>query len=55
MRKIRAQEVIMDLSRKGIKKIAGVKISDKFEGVPEGLDYDTIMNFYQNLLKKEKE
>lgn len=55
MRKIRAQEVILELARRGIKKIAGVKISDKLDGVPENLDYDTIMNFYQNLLRKEKE
>lgn len=38
--------------------MSGVKISDfdrRAEAIIEALDYDTIMNFYQNLLKKEKE
>eukprot|EP00347_Sterkiella_histriomuscorum_P021885 403332425 len=53
MRKIRAQEVVQELLRKNIKKINGIKI-DK-QGQDQELDYDTIMNFYQNLLRKEKE
>lgn len=41
-----------------MKKIDGVKIADldkKGDSAFEALDYDTIMNFYQNLLRKEKE
>ncbi len=53
MRKQRAQEVLADLLRRGIKKIGGVKISDMEK--KDEIDYDTIMNFYQNLLKKEKD
>jgi len=57
MRKLRAQEVLQELVRKGIKKINGVRIADmeKKAEQSEPLDYDTIMNFYQNLLRKEKE
>lgn len=53
MRRIRATEVVQDLIRRGIKKIGQAKISD-IERKQE-YDYDTIMNFYQQLLKKEKE
>ena len=53
MRKIRAQEVIQELIRRGVKKIGAVKISD-MERKGE-FDYDEVMNFYQMLLKKEKE
>lgn len=58
MRKIRAQEVLQELIRRGVKKINGVKISDlekKGDGASDALDYDTIMNFYQTMLRKEKE
>ncbi len=58
MRKLRAQEVLQELILRGIKKIEGVKIADldkKGDSAFEALDYDTIMNFYQNLLRKEKE
>ena len=56
MRKIRAQEVVQELLRKGIKKIGKERL-DKPLGADQDqeLDYDTIMNFYQNLLRKEKE
>ena len=53
MRKIRAQEVLAELSRRGIKKIGQAKISD-MEKRGE-IDYDEVMGFYQSLLKKEKE
>lgn len=53
MRKIRAQEVIQELIRRGVKKIGAVKISE-MERKGE-FDYDEVMNFYQMLLKKEKE
>ena len=53
MRKIRAQEVIQELIRRGVKKIGNMKISD-MERKGE-FDYDEVMNFYQMLLKKEKE
>jgi hypothetical protein len=53
MRKIRAQEVLQELTRRGVKKIGTLKISD-MERKGE-FDYDTILTYYQNLLKKEKE
>lgn len=53
MRKIRAQEVLQELVRKGVKKIGSEKIADMQR--KDEFDYDTILNFYQNLLKKEKE
>jgi len=53
MRKIRAQEVIQDLIRRGVKKIGTIKISE-IERKGE-YDYDMILSYYQNLLKKEKE
>ena len=56
MRKIRAQEVVQELARRGIKKINNIRIDKTVAvGEQEGLDYDTIMNFYQNMLRKEKE
>ena len=42
-----------ELTRRGIKKIGQIKLSD-MERKNE-YDYDLIMVFYQNLLKKEKE
>lgn len=53
MRKIRAQEVLQELKRKGIKKISNQKVSEIEK--KEEVDYDMIMQFYQNLQKKEKE
>ena len=53
MRKIRAQEVLSELTRRGIKKIGQVKISE-MEKRGE-VDYDEVMGFYQTILKKEKE
>jgi hypothetical protein len=53
MRQIRAQEVLQELIRRGVKKIGAVKISD-MERKGE-FDYDEVMNYYQMLLKKEKE
>lgn len=53
MRRIRAQEVLAELSRRGIKKVGKEKISD-MERKGE-FDYDEVMNYYQSLLKKEKE
>lgn len=53
MRQIRAQEVLQELIRRGVKKIGSIKISD-MERKGE-FDYDEIMNYYQMLLKKEKE
>ncbi len=48
MRQIRAQEVLHELIRRGIKKIGSVKISD-MERKKE-FDYDEVMNCYQMLL-----
>ena len=53
MRRIRAQEVLAELARRGVKKIGAVKISD-MERKGE-FDYDEVMSYYQMLLKREKE
>jgi len=44
MRKIRAQEVLSELTRRGVKKIGNVKISD-MERKGE-FDYDEVMQYY---------
>lgn len=43
LKKIRVQEVVQDLLRRGIKKVSGIKIDKQGE---QELDYDTIMNFH---------
>jgi hypothetical protein len=53
-RQIRAREVLQELNNRGIKKVGKDKIQE-LERKEEDLDYDTIMNFYQNVLKREKE
>ena len=53
MRKIRAQEVLAELARRGIKKIGQAKIAD-MEKRGE-IDYDEVMGYYQMILKREKE
>lgn len=53
-RQVRAREVLSELLSRGIKKVGKDKIQelDKRE---EDLDYDTIMTFYQNVLRRERE
>ena len=46
MRKIRAQEVLQELSRRGIKKVGSLKISDIERKGDDLLNYDEIMGFY---------
>lgn len=53
MRKIRAIEVVQELSKRGVKRVGTQKISEIQK--KEEYDYDMIMNFYQDLLRKEKE
>lgn len=53
MRRIRAQEVLQELTRRGVKKIGQTKIAD-MERKGE-FDYDEILGYYQGLLKREKE
>ena len=48
-----AREVLQELNTKGIKKIKGEKISEMEK--EEELNYDQIMTFYTNLLRKERE
>jgi hypothetical protein len=52
-RQQRAREVLQELNTKGIKKIKGEKISEMEK--EEELNYDQIMTFYTNLLRKERE
>ena len=52
-RQNRAREVLQELQAKGIKKIKSDKISDLEK--EEELNYDQIMAFYANLLRKERE
>ena len=53
MRKIRARDVLLELQQKNVKKIGKEKISELEK--KEELDYDMIMTFYANYLKKEKD
>ena len=52
-RQFRAREVLQELQAKGIKKIKNDKITDLEK--EEELNYDQIMTFYSNLLRKERE
>ena len=52
-RQFRAREVLQELQAKGIKKIKTDKITDLEK--EEELNYDQIMTFYSNLLRKERE
>ena len=52
-RQFRAREVLQELQAKGIKKIKTDKISDLEK--EDELNYDQIMTFYSNLLRKERE
>lgn len=46
--------IINGLAVKGFKKIGKEKIKD-LEKNPDKVDYDTIIEFYQNVLRKERE
>ena len=50
----RVREVLNELSQRGIKKVGKDRIVD-LERREEDLDYDTIMTFYQNVLRREQE
>lgn len=50
---MRARQVIGELVVRGIKKIGKEKIQDIEQR--EEIDYDQILQFYQNLLRKEAE
>jgi hypothetical protein len=54
IRKIKATEVVADLIRRNIKKVNGVQLQDYQSGKLE-IDYDSVMSYYQDLIKKEKE
>ena len=47
------EQLLQELVRRGIKKVNGVKIQELERA--ETQDYDSIMTFYQTLLRKEKE
>lgn len=50
----RVKEVLNELSQRGLKKVGKDRIAD-LERREEDLDYDTIMTFYQNVLRREQE
>lgn len=53
-RQVRAGEVLSELLNRGIKKVGKEHIKN-MERSEDDLDYDMIMNFYQNVLRKERE
>lgn len=53
---LRVKEVLNELSQRGVKKVGKDRIVDlERRGQEEDLDYDTIMTFYQNVLRREQE
>lgn len=53
-RKARALEILNVLTIKGFKKIGKERIKD-LEERHERIDYDSVIEFYQNVLRKERE
>lgn len=53
-RKARAREIVGILVQKGYKKIGKDKVKD-LEAAPEKIDYEAVIEFYQTVLKKERE
>lgn len=53
-KKVKAIDILNILTVKGFKKIGKEKIKD-LEADPERADYDNIIEFYQNVLRKERE
>jgi hypothetical protein len=53
-KKAKAKELLNTLMIKGFKKIGKDKIKD-LEADPEKIDYDTVIEFYQGVLRKERE
>ena len=53
-KKTKCKEIINVLMVKGFKKINKEKLKD-LEADPEKIDYDVVIEFYQNVLKKERE
>jgi len=53
-KKQRARQILQELTAKGFKKVGKEKIKD-LEAHPEKIDYDGVIEFYQNVLKKERE
>lgn len=53
-RQLRARDVLNELSQRGLKKVGKDRIID-LEKREEDLDYDAIMTFYQNILRRERE
>ncbi len=47
-------EILNFLSGKGHKKIGKEKITGLYAN-PERINYDTVIEYYQNVLKKERE
>lgn len=53
-RQERAREVLYELLQRNIKKIGNDRI-EMLQKKEEDLDYDTIMTYYQNVLRRERE
>lgn len=53
-KKSKCKEIINVLMVKGFKKINKEKLKD-LEADPEKIDYDVVIEFYQSVLKKERE
>jgi hypothetical protein len=53
-RQERAREVLYELLQRNIKKIGNDRI-EMLQKREDDLDYDTIMTFYQNVLRRERE
>lgn len=50
----RAREVLLDLNARGVKKIGKDKVQQLMREDSE-LDYESVMQFYMNILKKDRD
>jgi hypothetical protein len=53
-KKIKALEILNILSIKGFKKLNKEKIKD-LQNNPDKISYDSVIEFYQQVLRKERE
>jgi len=53
-RQERAREVLAELMQRNIKKVGNDRV-DMLSKREDDLDYDTIMSFFQNVLRRERE
>jgi hypothetical protein len=50
----KARQIVSQMAQKGYKKIGKDKIKD-LEANPDKIDYDSVIEFYQGVIKKERE